>query len=200
MRQLIDKYAWIQEYDTLGWTAAVIHGRTEAEVVSVYGGKPDESLVPRPFADALVADEDFGTWFYLQTVTIGDAVVAIENNGWTGTMPEIARRASAGGGRFFSIYWTVEGRWRIVQAANGEVIASFDVAQAVNRTDPFDKLPSWLDDVDLSDDGLDATCLAILEKQTGVAFDQRWLTEPLPTYRIPDPDAMLKDVGTARVP
>lgn len=200
MRQLIDKYAWITAYDTLGWTAAVIHGRTEAEVINIYGGNPDQPLEPRPFEDALVPDEHFGTWFYLQTVTTGDTVVAIENNGWTGTIPEIARRASAGGGQFFSVSWTVEGRWRILQAKNGQVTASFDVLHAVNRTDPFDKLPAWLDHVDLSDDSLDATCLAVLEQQTGVAFDRRWLTAPLPTYRIPDPDVMLKDVKNARLP
>lgn len=90
---------------------AVIHGRTESEVVTVYGGDPI------PFADALVTDEDFGTWFYLQTVTT-----------------------------------------------------------------------------------LDATCLAMLEQQTGLVFDPSWLSMPLPTYRIPDPDALLKDVENARLP
>lgn len=199
MRQLIDKYAWIKAYDTLSWTASVIRGRSEPDVVSIYGGDPAQPLEPRPFEDALIPDEDFGTWFYLQTVSTGTAVVAIENNGWTGTVPEIARRASVNGGQFFSVYWTVEGRWHILQAKNGQVTASFDVLQAVNRTDPFDKLPGWLNDVDLSDDSLDATCLAILEQRTGVVFDQRWLVAPLPTYRIPDPDVMLKDLENARL-
>ncbi|MGH3759887.1 DUF6461 domain-containing protein [Actinophytocola sp.] len=200
MRQLIDKYAWIQEYDTLAWTVAVIQGRTEPDVIAVYGGDPAESLESRPFDDAIVPDEDFGTWFYLQTVTADTAVVAIENNGWTGTVPEIARRATAAGGRFCSVHWNVEGRWRIVQANDGQVTACFDVSMAADGMDTFDKLPAWLDDADLSDDSLDATCLAILEQQTGLAFEPSWLTVPLPTYRIPDPDVLLKDVENARLP
>lgn len=200
MRQLIDRYAWIKEYDTLGWTAAVIQSRTEPDVVSIYGGDPAQPLEPRPFPDAVVPEEDYGSWFYLQTVTTDSFVVAIENNGWTGTLPEIGRQASTDGGRFFSVYWTVEGRWRILQAESSRVMACFDVARAVHRADPFDKLPSWIDDVDLSDDNIDATCLALLEQQTGVAFDPAWLQRALPTYRIPDPDEMLKDVENARVP
>jgi hypothetical protein len=200
MRQLIDKYAWIQEYDTLAWTVAVVHGRTEPDVVAVYGGDSADALEPRPFDDVVVSDEDFGTWFYLQTVTTETAVVAIENNGWSGTVPEIARRASAGSGRFLGIHWNVEGRWRILQANGGQVTAYFDVAMAADGMDSFDTLPDWLADVDLSDDSLDATCLAILEQQTGVAFEPSWLTVPLPTYRIPDPDVLLKDVENARLP
>lgn len=200
MRQLIDRYAWIKEYDTLGWTAAVIQGRTEPEVVKIYGGDTSQPLEPRPFSDAVMPEDDYGSWFYLQTVATDRFVVAIENNGWTGTLPEIGRRASTDGGRFFSVYWTVEGRWRILEAEDGQVTAYFDVARAVYRTDPFDKLPSWIDEVDLSDENLDATCLAIMEQQTGAAFEPAWLQRDLPTYRTPDPDEMLKGVENARVP
>lgn len=200
MRHLIDSYAWIKEYDTLGWTAAVIQGRTEPEVVSLYGGDPTKPCEPRPFPDAVVPEADFGRWFYLQTVTTDRFVVAIENNGWTGTLPEIGRRASAQGGRYFSVYWTAEGRWRILQAEDGEVTAYFDVVRAVHQSDPFDKLPSWIEEVDLSDENLEATCLAIMEQQTGVAFDSTWLQRDLATYHISDPDEFLKGVENAREP
>jgi len=39
-----------------------------------------------------------------------------------------------------------------------------------------------------------------MEQQTGLAFDQQWLFTPLLTYRIPDPDALLKGVEHARLP
>jgi hypothetical protein len=32
-----------------------------------------------------------------------------------------------------------------------------------------------------------ATCFALMERQGGLAFEQRWLGERVPAYRIPDP-------------
>jgi hypothetical protein len=39
-----------------------------------------------------------------------------------------------------------------------------------------------------------------LENQTGLMFDRRWLDTELPTYRVPDPDVLFKDVPHAREP
>jgi hypothetical protein len=39
-----------------------------------------------------------------------------------------------------------------------------------------------------------------MEERTGVAFERAWLDTELPTHWIPDPDVMLADVETARMP
>lgn len=47
------------------------------------------------------AVDDEGHFYrYFQVFKHKSKVVALENNSWSGTVPEIARRASAGGGHF----------------------------------------------------------------------------------------------------
>jgi len=60
--------------------------------------------------------------------------------------------------------------------------------------------PQWITGVTIDLDRLRSTALALMEQQTGLALDREWLNEKRPTYRIPDPDVMLKDVENARLP
>lgn len=196
MWELTEKYAWADEDENLAWTVAVIDGFDADEVIRIYGGDPAQPLGQWTFDDAWVPEDDFGEYFYVQVITHDGYVVAIEPNGWTGKVAEIARRASADGGRFFSVYWNADGRWYIVQAINGAVTGSFDVALRY----PTDLLPAWAVEVDFSTNNLGALCLALMEQQTGLVFDPAWLRDKLPTYRIPDPDVMLRDVDGARQP
>ena len=63
-----------------------------------------------------------------------------------------------------------------------------------------DILPGWVGDNDFPIEHLKSSCLAAMEQQTGLAFDRAWLERKLSTYRIPDPDGMLKDVENAWLP
>ena len=39
--------------------------------------------------------------------------------------------------------------------------------------------------------------MALLEQQTGLDIRQEWLTEPLPTYRVPEPHDLYGNVDGA---
>jgi hypothetical protein len=144
-------------------------------------------------------NEHFDEYSVVQISTHQHYGVAIEPNGWTGNVPEIARRASADGGHFFSVYWSPSA-FQIVEAKDGQVTASFDPNFIGLPGGANDLLPGWVADDDFSLEHLKASCLAALEQQTGLAFERAWLDAKLPTYRIPDPDGLLKDVENARVP
>jgi hypothetical protein len=195
MHDLTGKYEWADQDYNLAWTVSVIKGRTVDEIVTIYGGNP-KAVQFMQFKDAQPPIDEFGEYFYLQVLTLGDTLIAIENNGWSGNLPEISRQASKDAGQFFSVYWNVEGRWHILEARNGTVTAYFDVGL---RHDS-DLLPEWITEIDPAAPNMDSLCLAVLEKQTGIAFDRTWLTTELPTYRIPDPDHLMKDVPGARLP
>lgn len=197
MHQLIASYDWIEHQDVV-MTFAVIQYSTVQEVVRVYGGDPAKSQLMTTVEAEDAALDDPGH-FYVQVFEHQGHVIALENNGWSGTVPEIARRASEGGASFFSVHWNVNGLFRITEAADGKVTASFDPMR-VNADDPGDLVPSWAAEVPFEVGKLRAASLAVGERRTGVVFDQVWLTAKLPTYRIPDPDVLLEGVEGARMP
>jgi len=49
--------------------------------------------------------------------------------------------------------------------------------------------PEWIKGIDFRVTSLHPLCLTLVEQQTGLEFDHRWLDMPWPTYRVPDPDA-----------
>jgi hypothetical protein len=198
---LIPKYAWTEEDHDFVWTLAVIQGHTIEHVLRAYGGNPAESVCDYSFAqlcDLQGAGEPDALRFHVQVFGHAGSVVALENNGYAGAVPEIARRCSTDGGRFFSVFWNINGAYSIVQAINGTVTASFDPLLAGPDPWPGWIYPEWLDLDDFSTDEIRPVCLAYLENQTGVSFDQTLLNDPRSTYGIPDPDSMLKDIENAR--
>lgn len=200
MRDLMNKYGWVDTAYDLALTVAVIEGSTTAELVSIYGGKPGEPVGLLSFGESEVPEQDFGHYFTLQVNDLGSHLVAIENNGWSGSVPEIARRASRDGGRFFSVYWNVNGLSHVVQAVDGTVAAYFEPLFANQEPQVGDIHPDWLRGDDFNPEHYKSASLAAMEDQTGIAFDRAWLDEKVPTYRIPDPDMMLNDVENARLP
>jgi hypothetical protein len=197
MRKLI-RYAWADEAHDLAWTVAVIQHFPSERILSAYGGKAAAALGELTFAEATKERNDhFDSYAVLQLLSQHAGVVAIEPNGWTGNLPEIARRSSTPRGRFFSVYWSPVAL-QVLQAENGRITASFDPSFVGLPAGASDLLPGWLGDGDFPLEHLRASCLAAMEQQTGVAFERDWLTIRLPTYRIPDPDEMLKHVASAR--
>ncbi len=86
MRELIDKYVWADEDENLVLTLAVVTGSSVSELVRVYGGGDIEPVLLN-HDDAWVPQKDFGSYFHVQTLTEGLYTVAIEPNGWTGSLP-----------------------------------------------------------------------------------------------------------------
>lgn len=198
MRELIDRYQWVQQLDVV-LTFAVIQSRSVDDVVRIYGGDPEQRQLMTTI-EAEDAGLDDGDDFYFQVFEHQDAVVALENNGWSGTVPEIARRASADDGHFFSVHWNGNGMFRLVEARGGKVTAYFEPTFAAQPAAPDDIVPEWVAGLELRPDELRTACLALVEQQTDVAFVQEWLVKKLPTFRIPDPDELLRGVEDARTP
>jgi hypothetical protein len=198
MRELMAKYGWADEDHDLAWTVGVFEKAAAAAMLTLYGGKAANKLGDMTFDMAMtLRNEHFDEYAVVQFKTYEHYGVAIEPNGWTGNMPEIARRASADGGHFFSVYWSPSG-FQILEARNGQVTASFDPNFIGLPAGANDLLPGWVGDDDFPLEHLKASCLAAMEQQIGLAFDRAWLDTKLPTFRIPDPDEMLKDVAGAR--
>lgn len=181
----VRRYAWADEYTNLAWTLAVITGRTTDDVIHAYGGDPTQPADTAPFVDAHVPPDELGTYSLVQIKEVAGFVVAIENNGWRGKDPCVAERASRDDGRFLSIFWNLNANYKVSAAKDGKLLASFD-PQTVQYPAPVGEIyPDWITDVVFTDDNLHAVLLAVIEHQTGLTFDPTWLTEPLPTYRVP---------------
>lgn len=200
MRELMNKYAWADEDHDLAWTVAVTEGMDSGYLLALYGGSPAGHLGKLTFAEAMKHRNDhFDDYAVVQLLEHDRQLVAVEPNGWTGNVPEIARRATGSGGTFFSVYWSPSA-FQVLQATDGHITASFDPNFIGLPAGANDLLPGWVGDDDFPLEHLKSSCLAALEQQTGLAFDRAWLDQPLPTYRVPDPDEMLKDVADARLP
>lgn len=205
LNELISRYAWADDYSADGiesWTVAAIEGRTADDVVRVYGGDPVESVGDYTFARTLDLQGDGALEplrFHVQTVNLDHHVLAIENNGYTGNLPEIARRCSANGGRFFAVYWSVNSNPRINQAIDGRVTANFEMF-AGDKSYLGEPAPPWITGITIDVHHLRSTALALLEQQAGLPFNREWLNEGRPTYRVPDPHWMLRDVENAERP
>jgi len=200
MRELRAKYAWADEDHDLAWTVGVFERFAADAMLAIYGGGRGDHLDEMTFDDAMTLRNDHFDEFAVVQFKMHERYgVAIEPNGWTGNVPEIARRASVDGGRFFSVYWSPSA-CQILQAKNGQVTASFDPNFIGLPAGANDLLPGWVGDDEFPLEQLNASCLAAMEQQTGLAFNRGWLDAMLPTYRIPDPDVMLKDVENARMP
>jgi hypothetical protein len=195
---VVASYQWVKSIEA--WTVAVIDGATTDQVIRTYGGDPASPVGDYTFAQMRdlqqpgdPSDEDLR--FHVQVFQVGSQVVTLENNGWTGAIPEIARRLSTGAGQFFSVYWNVNGFGLLLQAIDGTVTAYFEMLYPLApQARPGARRPAWAIGPEIDVEVAPQTCMAFLQAHTGVAVDQRWLGEPRATYRIPDPDAMLSDV------
>lgn len=197
MPELTSKYGWITNLDVV-LTLSVVSGRTVDEIVSIYGGKPAEPelMTTVEAEDAQLDDEGHA---YVQAFEHKSTAILLENNSWTGTVPEIARRASSGEAHFISVHWNVNGAFQVVEAIDGKIMAFFDPMR-VGENDPGEVQPAWLDDVEFQPGHHRAACLALVERQSGIVFEQEWLVKKLPTFRIPDVDELLRGVEGASTP
>jgi hypothetical protein len=196
--ELIRKYEWVREIEA--WTVTVIKNRPVDEVVQIFGGDPAEPLGDLTFA-AMDERREQGSpdiEFHLQVMRHGDVVVTMENDGYSGAFPEIARRCSAGGGSLFSVYWNIHAAGLVTQAIDGAVTARFESLFPVEPEPRGEDLrPAWAVGPEIEPRLAFQVCMVHLQQQTGVAVEREWLTEPHRTYRIPDPYRLYHDVEGA---
>ncbi|MBC6451003.1 DUF6461 domain-containing protein [Actinokineospora xionganensis] len=178
----MNSYAWADTAYDLSWTLAVIQGRTEDEVRAGYGADQEVSKLTFEQANAERTEhlDDYGL---VQFKAVDDYIVVIEPNGWVGNAPEVARKLSSPTGLFFSVYWSPSGH-QILQATGGQITGRFDPTFIGLPAGANDMLPGWVGDDEFDLEHLRSASLAAVERQTGLAFDPAWLTDPLPTYRV----------------
>lgn len=198
-------FAWAESLALdLVWTATVAEGRSVAEVVRAFGGDPASSEGMMTFREAEAEVQrtarEFGEFFLFHVFDHGRHVVALENNGYSGAFPEVARRASPRGGRYFSFFRNDNGVSKLVQAIDGRITAYFEPLFADEPARVGDVRPAWADGMEVNTETLWATCFALMEDQTGLAFDPAWFDARLPTYRIPDPYTLYRGVPDAETP
>lgn len=192
------KFAWVHEIEA--WTVAVIRGPAVDEVIRIYGGDPAEPVGALRFAelDGLRDESDDAIRFHLQVAQHSKFVVVVENDGYSGAFPEIARRCSAHGGSFFSVYWNINAAGFVTQAADGVIVARFEpLYPLAPDVQPWERRPEWAIGPEVELGRTRQVCMAQLEQRTGVEINQSWLGEPYPTFRIPEPYFLYRDVEGA---
>lgn len=195
---LVSRYAWVNEIE--GWTVAAMRRRPIEDVVRIYGG---DDAVPVGDAVFVTMDEYRGPDLdrlepFVQVLPVGEHTVTLEHNGYSGALPEIARRCSTRGGSFFSVYWNIHAAGAVTQAVDGVITAQFEPLYPLAPDEqPWERRPEWAVGPEVELGLTRQVCMALLEQQTGVAVEQAWLTEPHPTYRIPEPYWLYRDVDGA---
>ncbi|MDI2125837.1 DUF6461 domain-containing protein [Yinghuangia seranimata] len=200
---LVERYRWAEQDGLVALTITVVAGRTEDEVVRAFGGGGQAArrlMTFRQIGDMLALPEA-GSLHPMLIVSTGTCVVTIENTGYHGSIPEIARRASAGGGRFFSAYWDMHGDHQVMYAEDGDVRVVFDPVDT--RRIPAGAavpLPRWAEGVRPDTEAPGASCLALMERVMRVRIDRDWMVKPLSAVILPDPATMFDDPEAAWLP
>ncbi|MFD7860743.1 DUF6461 domain-containing protein [Streptomyces sp. NPDC059783] len=198
--ETVARYAWAESDDLMAYTFSVISGATEDDVVRAFGGDPGDT---RRMTFDEAADESaehlYQDHALLGVVTLDRHVLTIES-GYHGSLPEIAERASAGGGEFFSVYTSVNGVHQVLYAVDGKVDGMVDPADLEDAAwmDPAPVIPGWAQGVDFHLESVCAESFALMERVTGAVVDPGWLTAPLRTVRLPPLDVLLGDQGTTQ--
>ncbi|WTW93787.1 DUF6461 domain-containing protein [Streptomycetaceae bacterium NBC_01309] len=196
---LVERYRWAEQDGLVALTITVVTGRTEEEVVAAFGGTqaPRRIMTFRQIGDVLALPEA-GSFHPMLVVSTDSCVVTIENTGYHGSIPEIARRASAQGGRFFSAYWDMHGDHQVMYAEDGRVQVVFDPVDT--RRTPAGlavPLPRWADGVRPDASSAGASCLALMERVMSVQIDRDWMHKPLSAVILGDPATMFDDPEAA---
>jgi Family of unknown function (DUF6461) len=186
-------YAWLEDHWLReAFCITLVLGLDEVEVLRRLGGEHSQ---PRPLT-AGEAGELSGSFHagYPQIVLVaraGSWAVAVEDNGWEGSRPEVLRALSAGT-QAVSVYRNVNALGYFSDAVDGEVLVRFELLFPQRRWGSRpDLLLPQMRAVGLDPDWqeppygeVDTAALALAERVTGVRLDPRMLEGPLPAAEI----------------
>jgi hypothetical protein len=132
------------------------------EVLLAFGADPHGPTVA-------LADLDYGENDpMVAVIPVEGAVVAIEDNGWEGSRPEVLRPLSAGG-RAGSMFWNVNSSMRVSVAEAGRLIGSFDPVDPDQRWgDEPAAVDPLIADLDFDAGDWIPLGMAVVERFTGV--------------------------------
>jgi hypothetical protein len=123
------EYRWVRQ-SMLGdaATVTVVTGLGVPDVLRAFGADPEQ---PESIDDI---SEDVSLDPWVTVLDTGNAVLAVEFNGYQGSYAPVLTRASAGG-RAASMYWNVEAMTQLSFAEGGRILAAFE-PPAVIDSDP----------------------------------------------------------------
>ena len=175
----VDRYRWVQwnpRLDAFCITAVAGIGREQA----LQGFQADPATAtPSSFADAF---SGYPSPSYVLVDEVPGGVLAAENNGWQGADADVATGISRGG-TLASYYRSVNADTTFVHAVDGSLLASFDpLLDDVPR-----ELSQQAQGLPFGEDDVDACAFALLERLTGIGFDEAWLDSTHTRYDVPSP-------------
>jgi hypothetical protein len=178
-------YAWLK--DDWVFCFSLVRGLDEVEVLRRFGGERSQ---PRTLtlgeAGQLSGSFHAGYPQLILVAKAGGWSVAVEDNGWEGTRPEVLRALSRGT-RAVSVHSTVGALGHFNYAIDGEVLVSFELLFPQRRlgSQPDLLLPQMRavgldpDRHEPSYDDAVISALALAERITGVHLDPTLLDGPL---------------------
>ncbi|MGF0319826.1 DUF6461 domain-containing protein [Nocardia fluminea] len=160
-----DTYRWVEKSALAeAATITVVAAADPDTVVRAFGADPSTPARMEALEDRAMHNSE--PWIAVAPVT--DAVIAVEYNGYQGShAPEL--RALSRGTRAASLYWNVNGLTRLSFAADGRMLAAFELGEP--QHDPA--LEPILRDLDFDDyRHLIAKGLVAVARFTGSAFGE----------------------------
>ncbi|MFB6394590.1 DUF6461 domain-containing protein [Polymorphospora sp. 2-325] len=153
-------YRWLSN-STLGMaaTVTVVSGAGVGAVLRAFGADPARPESMRAIGEDLVRRQSIDPW--VAVLDVGEAVIAVEYNGWEGSTAPVLTEASAGG-RVASMFWNVEAETRLSFAEHGAVLLSVEPFAAIDAPPP---VAPAVDDLDFADHRRDKRLMGLLAVQ-----------------------------------
>lgn len=199
----VQNYEWVKQYEAL--TVSVVKDRDRDDVLRIFGADPSNPVVGYYAFSQLPDLQGDGVMsplgFFVQAFQLRTDVVVLENNGWTGGTPETARRCSADGGLFFSVFWNANAQGTVLEARDGKVTALVEhLYPLLPVAYPHEVRPEWAIGEAVDVDDAQAKCFQLMETQTGVHINSAWFAQKRQTFEVPDPTVLFADVEGADQP
>ena len=144
-------------------TVTVVTGASTEDVLRAFGADPNQPESIRDISEELQDRQSIDPW--VAVLNAGDAVLAVEYNGWQGSNAPVLERASAAG-RAASMYWNVNAVTRLSFAERGEVLLSEEPFSELEAPAPVGRALAGLDFGDVYR-GKPAMGLVAVERFTG---------------------------------
>lgn len=181
-------YAWLDDHWLReAFCITLVRGLDEAELLRRFGGERGQprTLTARE-AGELSSSLRAGYPQIVLATRIGVWAVAVEDNGWEGSRPEVLRALSRGT-QAVSVYRNVNALAYFSDAVDGELLVQFELLFPQRRWGSRpDLLLAQMRGVGLDPDRpeppydqVDAAALALAERVTGVHLDPEVLEGPL---------------------
>ncbi|WP_305789434.1 DUF6461 domain-containing protein [Symbioplanes lichenis] len=119
-------YRWVERGPlSQAATVTVVTGSTVPEVLRAFGADPGRPQDFEEIERELQALYPYGAGPWVTVLESGDAVLAVEYNGFAGSDAAVLEAASTGG-RAASMFWNVNGVTRLSFAEGGRLLSSFE--------------------------------------------------------------------------